>query len=88
MKRLLIVTAVIEVVAGLALLCFPSAMVALLLGSGLDTFAAAALYNLGAVVILATAGFGRRRSESPCGRQLSFTRRWRFGGLRAFGSRG
>jgi hypothetical protein len=33
MKRLLIVTAVIELGAGVALLCFPSATVALLLGS-------------------------------------------------------
>jgi hypothetical protein len=92
MKRLLIVTAVIEAGAGVALLCFPSATVNLLLGSGLDTspavtlgrvagaallalgiacwfaqydaqccaaqglVSAMVLYNLGAVVILGTAG--------------------------------
>jgi hypothetical protein len=39
-KRLLIVTAVIELGAGVALLCFPSATAALLLGSSLDTPAA------------------------------------------------
>jgi hypothetical protein len=93
MKRLLIATAVIEVGAGVALMVCPSATVALLLGSGLDTFAAVTLgrlagaalfalgiacwlgqydarsraarglisamvlYNLGAFVILGTAGF-------------------------------
>ena len=43
MKRLLIVTAIIELGVGLALLCFPSATVTFLLGSGLDTPAAVAL---------------------------------------------
>jgi hypothetical protein len=92
MKRLLIVTAVIEVGAGLAFLSCPSAAAVLLLGSSLDTTAgltvgrvagaallalgvacwlaqydaqscaargsvsAMVLYNLGAVVILGTAG--------------------------------
>jgi hypothetical protein len=92
MKRLFIVTAVIEVGAGVALLCCPSATVNLLLGSGLDTSPAVTLgrvagaalltlgiacwlaqydaqscaarglvsamwlYNLGAVIILGTAG--------------------------------
>jgi hypothetical protein len=96
MKRLLIATAVIEVGAGVALMCCPSATVALLLGSGLDTPAgltvgrvagagllalgvacwlarhdgqgraarglvsAMVLYNLGAVVILGTAGIRSR----------------------------
>ena len=61
MKRLLIVTAVIELGAGVALLCFPSATVALLLGSLLDTAAAmnlarvawAALFALGVACWLA-----------------------------------
>jgi hypothetical protein len=61
MKRLLIVTAVIELGAGVALLCFPSATVALLLGSSLDTPAAmnlarvagAALFALGVACWLA-----------------------------------
>jgi hypothetical protein len=61
MKRLLIVTAVIELGAGVALLCFPSATVALLLGSLLDTPAAmnlarvagAALFALGVACWLA-----------------------------------
>ncbi len=43
MKKLLIVTAVIEVGAGVALICCPSATVALLLGSPLDTPAAMTL---------------------------------------------
>ena len=61
MKGLLIVTAVIELGAGVALLCFPSATVALLLGSLLDTPAAmnlarvagAALFALGVACWLA-----------------------------------
>ena len=61
MKRLLIVTAVIELGAGVALLCFPSATVALLLGSLLDSPAAmnlarvagAALFALGVAFWLA-----------------------------------
>jgi hypothetical protein len=43
MKKLLIVTALIEAVAGVALIGFPSASVALLLGSPLDTPAAVTL---------------------------------------------
>jgi len=94
MKRLLIVTAIIELGVGLALLAFPSATVALLLGSSLDAPAAVTLgrvagaallalgvanwlaqydeqscaarglvsamvlYNLGAVIILGSAGLG------------------------------
>ena len=61
MKKLLTLTAVIEVVAGVALLCWPSATVVLLLGSGLDTptsvtlgrLAGAALFALGIVNMLA-----------------------------------
>ena len=53
MKRLLIVTAIIESGAGLALLCCPSPVVALLLGSPLDTLAAAALGRLAGAALLA-----------------------------------
>jgi hypothetical protein len=96
MKRLLIVTALIELGAGLALLCCPSATVGLLLGSPLEAPAAVVLgrvagtalfalgiacwcarydtqsharrglvsamvlYNLGAVVILGSAGIQLR----------------------------
>jgi hypothetical protein len=62
MKRLLIVTMVMEVGAGMALLCCPSATVALLLGSPLDTpatltlgrVAGAALFALGVACWLAS----------------------------------
>jgi len=50
---LLIVTAVIEVGASLALVCCPSATVALLLGSGLDTPAAETLGRLAGAALLA-----------------------------------
>jgi len=53
MKRLLIVTAGIELGAGVALLCFPSATVTLLLGSGLDTPAAVALGRLAGAALFA-----------------------------------
>jgi hypothetical protein len=61
MKKLLIVTAVIELGAGVALLCCPSATVKLLLGSPLDTptaltlgrVAGAALFALGVACGLA-----------------------------------
>jgi hypothetical protein len=53
MKRLLTVTAVIELGAGVALLCLPSATVTLLLGSGLDTSAAVALGRVGGAALLA-----------------------------------
>jgi hypothetical protein len=53
MKRLLIVTAVIEVGAGVALLCCPSATVNLLLGSGLDTSPAVTLGRVGGAALLA-----------------------------------
>lgn len=53
MKPLLVVTAVIEVGAGLALLCCPSAMVALLLGAGLDTSAAVTVGRVAGTALLA-----------------------------------
>jgi hypothetical protein len=61
MKPLLIVTALSEAGIGVALLCCPSATVALLLGSGLETsvavtlgrLAGAALFTLGAACWLA-----------------------------------
>jgi hypothetical protein len=53
MKRLLFVTAVIEIGAGVALLCCPSATVALLLGSGLDTSAAVTLGRVAGAALLA-----------------------------------
>lgn len=53
MKRLLIVTTMIEVGAGLALLVVPSAAVALLLGSPLDTPAALTLGRVAGAALLA-----------------------------------
>jgi hypothetical protein len=53
MKRLLIVTAGIELGAGVALLCFPSATVTLLLGSGLDTPAAVTLGRVAGAALFA-----------------------------------
>ena len=53
MKTLHTVTAVIEVGAGLALGCFPSAVVVLLLGSGLDTPAALILGRLAGAALFA-----------------------------------
>jgi hypothetical protein len=53
MKTLHTVTAVIEAGAGLALGCCPSAVVALLLGSGLDTPAAVILGRLAGAALLA-----------------------------------
>ena len=53
MKRLLIVTAVIELGAGVALLSLPSATVTLLLGSGLDTPAAVALGRVAGAALFA-----------------------------------
>jgi len=53
MKRLLIVTAVIELGVGVALLCLPSATVTLLLSSGLDTPAAVALGRLAGAALFA-----------------------------------
>jgi len=53
MKRLLIVTAIIELGVGLALLSFPSATVALLLGSSLDAPAAVTLGGVAGAALLA-----------------------------------
>src|SRR5258706_16480131 len=53
MKRLLIVTAVIELGAGVALLCCPSATVKLLLGSPLDSSAALTLGRVAGVALFA-----------------------------------
>ena len=53
MKQLLIVTAVIEAGVGLALLCCPSATVALLLGAGLDTPATVAIGRVAGAALLA-----------------------------------
>jgi hypothetical protein len=52
-KRLLIVTAVIELGAGVAFLCLPSATVTLLLGSGLDTPAGVALGRVAGAALFA-----------------------------------
>jgi hypothetical protein len=53
MKRLLIATAVMEVGAGLALLCCPSAAVTLLLSSPLDAPAAVTLGRVAGAALLA-----------------------------------
>ena len=55
MKPLLIVTALSEAGIGVALLCCPSATVALLLGSGLDTDVAVTLGRLAGAALLALA---------------------------------
>jgi Kef-type K+ transport system membrane component KefB len=52
-KTLLVAVAVIELGAGLALMCFPSAAVALLLGSVLDTPAALNLGRVAGAALLA-----------------------------------
>ena len=53
MKSLYTVTAAIELGAGLALLCSPSATVVLLVGSGLDTSAAGILGRVAGAALLA-----------------------------------
>jgi hypothetical protein len=53
MKRLLVVTALIELGAGVALLSLPSATVALLLGSSLDTPAAMTLARVAGTALFA-----------------------------------
>ncbi len=71
MKALYTLTAVTEVGAGLALICYPSAIVALLLGSPLDTPAAvtlgrvagAALFALGIACWLARADVQSRAAR-------------------------
>src|SRR5277367_3472112 len=53
MKALHTVTALIELGAGLALLCFPSATVALLVGAPLETSAALTVARVGGAGLLA-----------------------------------
>lgn len=53
MKRLLLVSAGIELGAGLALMCFPSAAVVLLLRSPIESPAAITLGRIGGVALLA-----------------------------------
>jgi hypothetical protein len=53
MKRLLLLTAVIELGAGLVLMCCPSAAVALLLGSPLEAPAAVTLGRVAGAALLA-----------------------------------
>lgn len=53
MKKLLVVVAAIELGAGLVLMCFPSAAVALLLGSVLDAPAALNLGRVAGAALLA-----------------------------------
>src|SRR5881628_3292349 len=64
MKRLLIVTAVIELGAGLGLMVAPAMLVSVLLGATLDApgglGAAMLWYNAAAVAVLAYAGTGLR----------------------------
>jgi hypothetical protein len=73
MKSLYIVTAAIELGAGLALLCSPSATVVLLVGSGLDTSAAMTLGRVagGALLALGVACWlARNDTESRTARGL------------------
>ena len=73
MKRLLIATAVIELGAGLALLCCPSVTVALLIGSGLDTSAAVTLGRVAGAALLAlgvACWLARGDTLSPAARGL------------------
>ncbi len=74
MKLLHLVTAVIEAGAGVALLCVPLAALALLLGPGLDTPAAAALTRVAGVALLAlgvACWFAHRDAQSPAARGLA-----------------
>jgi hypothetical protein len=73
MKPLLVVTAVIELGAGLALLGFPSAAVALLLGSSLAMPAAVTLRRLAGAALLAlglACWLARRDVQSRAARRL------------------
>ena len=74
MKMLHTVTAVIEAGAGLALGCFPSAVVTLLLGTGLDTPAAVILGRLAGAALLAlgvACWLARGDAESRAARGLA-----------------
>jgi hypothetical protein len=66
MKRLFVVTAVTEAGAGAGLMCFPSILAALILGSPLDTSASVAVGRLAgaAVFALAVANWFARRDPS------------------------
>ena len=73
MKTLHTVTAVIELGAGLALLCFPSPVVALLLGSPLDTLTALSVARVGGAGLLSlgvACWLARGDSESRAARGL------------------
>ncbi len=73
MKTLQTVTAVIELGAGLALLCFPSTTVALLLGSPLHTPTALTVARVGGAGLLSlgvACWLARGDSQSPAARGL------------------
>jgi len=53
MKQLLVVTALIEAAAGVAIVCFPSKMVELLMGSPLDDCPSAAIVRVAGCALLA-----------------------------------
>ena len=73
MKTLHTMTAVIELGAGLALVCFPSPVVALLLGSPLDTLTALSVARVGGAGLLSlgvACWLARGDSESRAARGL------------------
>jgi hypothetical protein len=73
MKTLLTVTAAVEAGAGLALLGVPSVTASFLLGTPLDSAAAASLARVGGAAILALAvvcWLARRDAQSPASRGL------------------
>ena len=73
MKRLLIATAVIELAPGLGLLCCPSAVVSLLLGSPLESVPTLALGRLAGAALLALAiacWLGRDHGQNSAGRGI------------------
>jgi hypothetical protein len=73
LKALHTVTALIELGAGLALLCFPSATVTLLVGAPLETSAALTVARVGGAALLAlgvACWLARRDAESEAARGL------------------
>jgi hypothetical protein len=73
MKALHTVTAVIEIGAGLALLCFPSLTVKLLVGAPLETSATLTVARVGGAGLLAlgvACWFARRDTQSEAARGL------------------